>query len=68
MTDSTGRRAADAAARRGAARRRGESKLRRAIAARRGLADRRRGGRAWINGRELGNTPVRFAHLEASHD
>jgi hypothetical protein len=68
MTDSARRRAADAAARRDATRRRGEHRLWRAITARRGLTDRHRGGRTWLNGRELGDTPARFAHLEASHD
>ena len=27
-----------------------------------------RGGRAWINGREVGGTPERYAHLGAGHD
>jgi hypothetical protein len=38
----------------------------RAIEARRRL--RPIGGRAWINGRELGGTDPRFAHLAHSHD
>ena len=25
-------------------------------------------GRAWINGREVGGTPARFAHLLGGHD
>jgi hypothetical protein len=28
----------------------------------------RRGGRAWINGREVGGTQARYAHLAVSHD
>jgi len=59
----------------GAARRRGE--LHRAagdrrvghiIKARRELATERAGGRAWLNGRELGGANPRYTHLEASHD
>lgn len=60
MTDTPGHR--------DAARRRGERRTRQAIAARRGLADRRPGGRAWLNGRELGEKPSRLAYLEVSHD
>ncbi|HEY6781537.1 MAG TPA: hypothetical protein VI111_11310 [Thermoleophilaceae bacterium] len=30
--------------------------------------DRRRPGRAWINGREVGGTDPRFAHLRAIYD
>jgi hypothetical protein len=30
--------------------------------------DSSRGGRAWINGREVGGTAERFAHLETGHD
>jgi hypothetical protein len=46
----------------------------RAVAARRRLEDggerrrRARGGRAWINGRELGGEDPRFAHLSLSFD
>ena len=29
---------------------------------------RRSGGRAWINGREVGGTEARFAHLSAGSD
>jgi hypothetical protein len=32
------------------------------------LSDRRPIGRAWINGREVGGTAVRLAHLVAGHD
>lgn len=30
--------------------------------------DVRVGGRAWLNGREVGGTDPRYTHLEASHD
>ena len=46
---------------RGAARRRQMEKL---IEARRKLGR----GRAWINGREVGGTEPRYAHLSVSHD
>jgi hypothetical protein len=49
-----------------------ERRLERAIEARRRLADSadapRLGGRAWINGEEVGGADPRFAHLSASHD
>ena len=52
--------------------RRRERRLERAIEARRRLADPavapRLGGRAWINGEEVGRADPRFAHLSASHD
>ena len=52
--------------------RRRERRLERAIEARRRLADSadapRLGGRAWINGEEVGGADPRFAHLSASHD
>ena len=52
--------------------RRRERRLERAIEARRRLADLavapRVGGRAWINGEEVGGVDPRFAHLSASHD
>ena len=38
----------------------------RAVNARRDSA--RGVGRAWLNGREVGGTDPRYAHLEASHD
>jgi hypothetical protein len=44
-----------------------DQRLARAIETRRAL-DRRSGGRAWINGREVGGPDGRFAHLAASHD
>jgi hypothetical protein len=43
-----------------------EHRLPRVIDAARGLAPTR--GRAWINGREVGGTDKRFAHLSRSHD
>jgi hypothetical protein len=52
--------------------RRRQRRLERAIEARRRLADSadapRLGGRAWINGEEVGGADPRFAHLTASHD
>ena len=59
----------------GLARRRGElhssdgdRQVARAIRARRDLAPSRVGGRAWLNGREVGGADPRYTHLEASHD
>jgi hypothetical protein len=51
--------------------RRRERRLERAVEARRRLADSaeaRHGGRAWINGEEVGGAEPRFAHLSASFD
>ena len=52
--------------------RRRERRLELVIEARRRLADSadapRLGGRAWINGEEVGGADPRFAHLSASHD
>jgi hypothetical protein len=52
--------------------RRRPRRLERVIEARRRLADSadapRLGGRAWINGEEVGGADPRFAHLTASHD
>jgi hypothetical protein len=52
--------------------RRRERRLERAIEARRRLAESadapRLGGRAWINGEEVGGVDPRFAHLSAFHD
>jgi hypothetical protein len=45
--------------------RRGQ-RLPRATEARRPVGRRR--GRAWINGREVGGTEPRYAHLTVSHD
>jgi hypothetical protein len=59
----------------GAARRRGglhhadgDRRVGQVIAARRELATRRVGGRAWLNGREVGGADSRYTQLEASHD
>jgi len=38
------------------------------IKARRELATHQVGGRAWLNGREVGGADPRYMHLEASHD
>jgi len=58
-----------------AARRRGEMnraggdrRVGQTIKARRKLATHRVGGRAWLNGREVGGADPRYTHLEASHD
>ncbi|MEJ7789837.1 MAG: hypothetical protein WKF29_08140 [Thermoleophilaceae bacterium] len=45
-----------------------EQRLSRVIHARRRLNSPRGGGRAWINGREVGGTDPRYAHLETSND
>ena len=45
-----------------------DQRLVRAIQARRRLSPPRLGGRAWINGREVGGADPRFAHLDASYD
>lgn len=39
-----------------------------AIRARRRLHSPRGGGRAWINGREVGGSDPRYAHLSRSYD
>ena len=65
---STQRATAGAARRRGDLHRAdGDRRVGRAIDARRGLAT-RRGGRAWINGREVGGADPRHIHLSESHD
>ena len=50
-------------------------RVERAVAARRRLdvgdqraGDRRRGGRVWVNGQDLGGTDARLAHLTLSFD
>ena len=52
--------------------RRQDRRLERAIEARRRIADpadeARQGGRAWINGEEVGGANPRFAHLAVSFD
>lgn len=45
-----------------------ETRLSRAIHARRHLNSPRGGGRAWINGREVGGTDPRYTHLSTSND
>ena len=45
-----------------------DQRLFQAIQARRRLCPPRRGGRAWINGREVGGADDRFAHLERGYD
>jgi hypothetical protein len=59
----------------GPARRRGEMhradgdrRVGQIIKARREVATDRVGGRAWLNGREVGGADPRYMHLEASHD
>lgn len=53
-----------------AARRRGETHHRvgQTIKARRALPRPGVGGRAWLNGREVGGVDPRYTHLEPSHD
>ena len=46
----------------------GDRRVGQTIKARRELATPRVGGRAWLNGRELGVRDPRFRRLEASHD
>jgi hypothetical protein len=69
MTSKARYRATEAAARRRGELHRaaGDRRVGRAIEARHELAT-RRGGRAWLNGRELGGGDPRYTHLEASHD
>jgi len=46
----------------------GDRRVGQIVKARRELATRRVGGRAWLNGREVGVADSRYTHLEASHD
>ena len=50
----------------------GYRRLEAAVAERRGLRDPRqrvpRGGRAWVNGCEVGGEDPRYEHLSGSHD
>jgi hypothetical protein len=63
------RTAAEAARRRGGMHRaEGDRRVGQVIKARRELASQRVGGRAWLNGREVGGADPRYAQLEASHD
>lgn len=45
-----------------------DQRLSRVIQARRGLRSPRGGGRAWINGREVGGSDPRYAHLAKIND
>jgi hypothetical protein len=53
--------------RRGKLRHPGDHELEEAIKARRNLSD-PRGGRVWINGREVDGTAAGYGHLVISHD
>jgi hypothetical protein len=46
----------------------GDRRVGQIVKARRELATHRVGGRAWLNGRELGGADRRYMHLEASYD
>jgi hypothetical protein len=60
---------AEAARRRGGLHRAdGDRRVGQIIKARRELASQRVGGRAWLNGREVGGADPRYTHLEASYD
>lgn len=45
-----------------------DRRLSRAVQARRRLDSSPRGGRAWINGREIGGPDPRYGHLARIHD
>ena len=45
-----------------------DQRMSRVIDARRRLSSPRGGGRAWINGREVGGPDARYAHLSAIYD
>ncbi len=45
-----------------------DQRLSRAVQARRRLTSPRGGGRAWINGREVGGADPRYAHLATIND
>ena len=45
-----------------------DRRMYRTVQARRRLTSPRGGGRAWINGREVGGADPRFAHLAGSYD
>ena len=45
-----------------------DQRVSRTIQARRRLSSPRGGGRAWINGREVGGADPRYAHLSRSYD
>jgi hypothetical protein len=67
MTRAEQRAAAGAARRRDLHHADGDCRVGRAIDARRALTN-PRGGRAWINGREVGDAGPRYIHLSESHD
>jgi hypothetical protein len=68
VTSTEQRAAAGATRRRGGLHRAdGDRRVGRTIDARHDLAT-RRGGRAWINGREVGGADPRYIHLAESHD
>ena len=46
----------------------GDRRVGQIIKATRQLATHRVGGRAWLNGREVGGADPRYTHLEASYD
>jgi hypothetical protein len=46
----------------------GDRRVGQIVKGRRELPTHRVGGRAWLNGRELGGADLRYMHLEASHD
>lgn len=45
-----------------------DQRMSRTIQARRRLNSPRGGGRAWINGREVGGSDPRYAHLNGTYD
>ncbi|MEJ7750989.1 MAG: hypothetical protein WKF32_06025 [Thermoleophilaceae bacterium] len=45
-----------------------DRRMLRTVQARRRLTSPRGGGRAWINGREVGGSDPRYAHLAGSYD
>jgi hypothetical protein len=70
MTSTERHRTAAGAARRKAELQRadGNRRVGQIIKTSRELATQRVGGRAWLNGREVGGTDPRYMHVEASHD
>jgi hypothetical protein len=46
----------------------GDRRVGQIIKAKRQLVTHPGGGRAWLNGREVGGADPRYMHLEASHD
>ena len=70
MTSTERQRTATRAARRRGEMNRadGDRRVGQTIKASRELATHRVGGRAWLNGREVGGADPRYTQLEASHD